>query len=163
MIETREDYQSYLSTQQGQRIEKHHILPISAYWPDVLQNLAWVLQDDHISIHRSMDISSRIFNEAVRQQRKQMNWHVVLTEPDILGIASIQKHYLWGIENLPDRAIDMHDIKLWELATLEVNKLSEMVWAAYQIDLWDALYNHQQYIEAQILQSRHILSLLQNK
>lgn len=163
MIKTREDYQSYLSTQNTKRVEKHHILPVSAYWPDVTENLATILQGDHLSLHRAMDVPPRLFNDAIRQQRKQMNWHIVLTEKDILGIASIQENYLWWLTNLPDRAIDMHDIKLWELATLEAGKLSEMVWATFQLDLWDALYNHQQYVEAQILQSRHILSLLQNK
>lgn len=31
MIKTREDYQSYLSTQNTKRVEKHHILPVSVY------------------------------------------------------------------------------------------------------------------------------------
>jgi len=166
MFKKLSDYEKYIWTINPRKIsvDKHHILPIQAYWPDTKENIQVVLQNHHKLIHENLDIAFRYFAQVIRKQRQRENWHIVLTESDIEGRADIQRSYLEWVDKLPMWwMIDMHEIKLWQLAELENEKLFRLTWDKMDIELWDTLTNHGHYVDIQKELSKEIYKRLKNK
>lgn len=138
----------------------HHVIPISTYWPDIEQNIAGLLKDDHAKLHQELDIPMRVFSKMTRDQRKRENGHIVLTESDIEGRADIQRAYLEWVEKLPNFLYDMHEVKLWDLAQFEAEKFKRLTGKDYQIELWDAMENHWTYIDIMKESSKYIYKKL---
>lgn len=153
------DFLSWVDKSHNQ-IDRHHIIPVSAYWPDIAENLDDLLQSDHIKLHQELDVPSRHFSRMKRKQRIRENGHIVLTPDDIEWRADIQREYLSNVNNLPWYLQEMHDIKLGELAWFEAKKFKRLTWTDYPIELWEALENHWQYIDIQKEASRHICKKL---
>lgn len=133
----------------GKRVEQHHVIPVSLFWPDIAENLEWLIQTDHQKLHSMMDMPMNLFSKLTRAQRKRENGHIVLTESDIEWRADIQRVYLENVDKLPWFMQDLHDIKLGELATSESMKFERLTQETYPLELWDALGNHQLYIDIQ--------------
>ena len=138
------------------------MIPISTYWGDYKENIAKILKSDHSPvIHRNNDIASRLFSVLKRKQRIRENGKILLTESDIEWRADIQRMYLEGVQNLPQwRMIDMHNIKLWEVAMREANKFNKLTGENYIPELWDYKHNHQLYIDIQKEISKEIQRLI---
>jgi len=141
-------------------VDKHHILPIVVYWPDIAENLENLVQQDHINLHKKLDITGRYLGNLTREQRKRENWHVVLTASDIEGRADMQRMYLEWLDKLPNFLQDMHDVKLWDLAQYEADKFKRLTGEEYPIILWEAMQNHWTYIEIMKEASRYIYKKL---
>lgn len=146
--------------QHDNQLNMHHVIPISTYWPDIAENIAGLLKDDHIKLHQELDIPIRMFSRMTREQRKRENWHIVLTESDIEGRADIQRAYLEWIDKLPNFLQDMHEEKLWELAQYEAGKFKRLTWEEYPLELWAAMENHWNYIDIMKESSKYIYKKL---
>lgn len=156
------EYQEYIRWVNRRKIEidKHHILPVSCYGPNIAENMADTLRNDHKAVHEKLDSAWRYYNNAVRRQRMKENWHIVLTVDDIEGRAEIQRTYLDWVDWLPNYLQDMHEIKLWELVAIENDKLFRIIWDRMKVDLWDTMTNHWYYIDIQKEISKAIYSRL---
>lgn len=141
-------------------IDRHHVLPIQLYWPDIIENLEPLRQEDHVRLHKSLDISGRFMGTLTREQRKRENGHIVLTESDIQGRADMQWMYLEGVDKLPNFLQELHEVKLWELAEYEAGKFLRLTGEQYPLELGEALDNHWQYIDIQKEMSRFIYKKL---
>ncbi len=137
------DYASFLwwVNKNKTAIDKHHIIPLQTYWPDLKENIADVLQTDHKIIHNTLDISWRYFSTLIRKQRKKENWNIVLTENDIDGRREIQNLYFEDAHKLPIHLKEMHDVKTWELLEKEAFKFKRLTWEEYPIEIWETLDN----------------------
>jgi len=138
----------------------HHVLPLSIHWPDVEENVALILKDDHRRLHNELDIPMRIFTKMTRNQRKRENWHLILTESDIEWRADIQRAYLEWVDRLPNFLQDMHEVKLWDLAQYEADKFNRLTGEDYKVELWDAMENHWTYIDIMKESSKYIYKKL---
>lgn len=143
-------------------VDKHHVLPICTYGPDIAENLEQLRQEDHIRVHKALDISGRYMSTLTREQRKRENGHIVLTESDIQWRADIQWMYLEGVDKLPNFLQEMHDVKLWELAEYEAGKFKRLTGEEYPLQLWDVLSNHGQYVDIQKEMSKYIYKKLRS-
>lgn len=141
-------------------VDRHHVLPIVVYWPDIAENLENLIQQDHVALHKQLDISGRYLSTLTREQRKRENGHIVLTESDIEGRADMQRAYLEGIDKLPNFLQDMHEVKLWDLAQFEADKFKRLTGEEYPVQLWDAMENHWQYIDIMKEASKYIYKKL---
>lgn len=136
------------------------MIPISTYWPDIKENIALILKDDHKELHRELDIPMREFSRMTREQRKRENGHIVLTESDIEGRADMQRAYLEWLDKLPNFLQDMHEVKLWELVQFEAEKFKRLTGEAYPVELWEAMENHWTYIDIMKEASKYIYKKL---
>lgn len=143
-------------------IDKHHIIPIGCYGPDIAENITLVTAADHKKIHETLDIARRYYSGLLRKQRLRENWHIILTESDIEWRANIQRVYLEWVDKLPSPFDEMHEIKIWELCESEANKLHRLTWDTYDYELWDVLHNHSIYVDIQKEISKDIYFRLKN-
>jgi hypothetical protein len=141
-------------------VDRHHVLPIVVYWPDIAENLENLIQSDHVALHKQLDISGRYLTTLTREQRKRENGHIVLTESDIEWRADMQRMYLEGIEKLPHFLQELHDTKLWELAQYEAGKFKRLTGTEYPVELWEAMQNHWTYIDIMKEASKYIYKKL---
>lgn len=157
-----EEYRNFVSwvNKVKTAVDKHHVLPIVVYWPDIAENLENLLQTDHVSLHKQLDISGRYLSTLTREQRKRENGHIVLTESDIEGRADMQRAYLEWIDKLPNFLQDMHEVKLWELVQFEAEKFKRLTGEAYPVELWEAMENHWTYIDIMKEASKYIYKKL---
>lgn len=162
MRKTLWEYRSFLlwANRNKVAIDKHHVLPICVYWPDIAENLEDMHQEDHVKLHKQLDISGRYLWTLTRNQRKRENGHIVLTTDDIEGRAYMQQIYLEDVNKLPNFLQEMHELKLWELATYEANKFKRLTGSDYPLELWETLENHWQYIDIQKEASKYIYKKL---
>ncbi len=157
-----EEYRNFVSwvNRVKTAVDRHHVLPIVVYWPDIAENLENLIQQDHVSLHKQLDISGRYLSTLTREQRKRENGHIVLTESDIDGRADMQRMYLEWIDKLPNFLQDMHEVKLWELAQYEAKKFKRLTGDDYPVELWEAMGNHWQYIDIMKESSKYIYKKL---
>jgi len=153
-----EEYRSFVNwvNRVKTAVDRHHVLPIVVYWPDIAENLENLIQRDHINLHKKLDISGRYLGTLTREQRKRENGHIVLTESDIDGRADMQRMYLEWIDKLPNFLQDMHEVKLWELAQFEAEKFKRLTGEEYPVELWEAMQNHWTYIDIMKESSKYI-------
>lgn len=165
MHKTFTEYQTYVwqLNRRKHDVDKHHILPISSYWPNIPENIADVLMADHKKIHQTLDVAYRYFSTIIRKQRSRENWHIVLTVDDIEGRADIQRAYLDWVHKLPNFLQQMHEIKLGELVIIENEKLSRLVHDKLSIELGSTLTNHSIYVEIQKELSKAIYKRLKSR
>ena len=165
MYRTYWEYQSYIWELNRRKydVDKHHILPISSFWPNVSENIAEVLMADHKKIHQTLDLAYRYFATLTRKQKMIENGHIVLTVDDIEGRAEIQRAYLDWVHKLPNFLQEMHELKLGDLAMLENEKLYRLTNDKIAIELWDTLHNHWLYVDIQKELSKAIYKKLKSK
>lgn len=158
------DYAAHVSwlNKRKNDISNHHVIPVQAWWPNTPENIAEVLESDHKRIHQELDVAWRYFSERTRKQRLKENWHILLTAGDIEWRADIQRVYLEWVDKLPNFLQDLHEVKIWELATSENEKLFRLTWDRMEIILWGIMHNHQMYVDIQKETSRAIYLILKN-
>lgn len=159
-----EEYRSFVNwvNRVKTAVDRHHVLPIVVYWPDIAENLENLIQSDHVALHKQLDISGRYLSNLTREQRKRENGHIVLTESDIEGRADMQRAYLEWIDKLPNFLQDMHEVKLWELVQFEAEKFERLTGDQYPLEIGEVLQNHQQYIDIQKEASKFIYKKLKS-
>lgn len=143
-------------------IDKHHVLPIAIYWPDISENIEPMLQEDHKKLHQELDIARRYLSTLTRNQRKRENGHIVLTTSDIEWRADLQRKYLEDVDKLPNFLQELHDVKLWDLATFEAKKFERLTGDQYPLEIGEVFQNHQQYIDIQKEASKFIYKKLKS-
>ena len=156
------DYKEHVSRLNRNKndIDRHHILPVSSFWPNTPENIAEMMISDHRKVHQTLDTAYRYQATMVRKQRMRENGHIVLTQDDIDWRAEIQRTYLDWVSKLPNFLQDMHEVKLGELVLLEQGKLARLTNDILEVELWDTMENHQTYIEIQKEISKTIYDIL---
>jgi len=85
--------------------EKHHVRPISLYWPDHAANIMRIKKNTHKEIH---DILNIPWNH-IRKVRSQLNDRWFFNEHDLARMHKLQRIYFNNIDLLKIDAVRIHD------------------------------------------------------
>lgn len=158
------EYQNYIEDLNRRKhdVDKHHVLPIGCYGPNIPENIAQVLMADHRKIHQTLDIASRYFTTLTRKQRMLENGHIVLTVDDIEWRAEIQRNYFDWVHKLPSFMQEMHEVTMENLAMAENNKLYRLTNDKMELEFGDTLKTHWLYVDIQKEISKAIYTRLKS-
>lgn len=85
--------------------EKHHIRPISLYWPDHDANIMRVKKHTHREIHDILNIPWNY----IRKIRSKINDRRIFNEHDLSRVHKLQRMYFDNIDLLKIDAVQIHD------------------------------------------------------
>lgn len=75
MYKTFTEYESYVSelSRKKHDVDKHHVLAISSFGPNIKENIVDLLTTDHKKVHQVLDVAYRYFATLIRRQRMKEN------------------------------------------------------------------------------------------
>jgi hypothetical protein len=109
------------------KLQDHHIIPISISWPDVKQNIANISESKHLELHRILDMNSRLHYKLVRTARQKTNHKLIMWPEDLKYRHDAQELYFERIPRLD-----------WFLRKLHLEKMNDLVnYESWRIEkLW---------------------------
>lgn len=84
--------------------EKHHVRPISLFWPDHDSNKELMESKEHSNLHKILNISSSM----VRGLRCKVNDILLRTPERLKHVHAMQKKYFNNIDRLSNKDVYMH-------------------------------------------------------
>lgn len=100
-----------------EKVQNHHIIPISICWPDITQNIATITQRKHDELHRILDMNSRLHYNLVRKAREKTNHKMIIWPDDLEYRHDAQRLYF---ERLP--RLD------WFMRKVHLEKMNQLIW-----------------------------------
>lgn len=101
--------------------ERHHVRPISLYWPDHEANIMRIRKNIHKEIHDILNIPWKY----IRATRAKINDRRVFNEHDLALMHKIQRMYFQNIDLLKLDAVQVHD----------KNFRNQILWRKNQINI----------------------------
>ena len=86
----------------NERREKHHTIPVSLRWPDIVDNLMSLRRDVHRELHRTLDMPMRKYSRMQRRAKKQTNNKLVFNWDDVEVWADMQREFFLNFNRLPN-------------------------------------------------------------
>lgn len=140
--------------------ERHHVRPISLYWPDHNANIMRIRKNTHKEIH---DILNIPWNH-IRKIRSQVNDKRIFNEHDLSCIHKLQRMYFSNIDLLNIEALKIHDKNFSNQISRrknQINIINKKIWdEEIHLNKWDLNilkdWSHRDIVDS----TRHKLSLL---
>ena len=110
-----------------EKLQNHHIVPISISWPDVKQNIANISESKHTEIHRILDMNSRLHYKLVRTAREKTNHKLVMWPEDLKYWHDAQELYFERVPRLDLFLRKLHLEKMNQLIGYELGRM-KMIW-----------------------------------
>lgn len=101
----------------NEKLQRHHLVPISISWPDIPQNIASITEWKHTELHKILDMNSRLHYALVRKAREKTNHKIILNHEDLEYRHDAQRLYF---ERLP--RLD------WFLRKVHLEKMNQLIW-----------------------------------
>lgn len=115
------------------KIEAHHLIPVSVYGPDVPQNIASITSTKHAEIHKILDMNSRLHYQLVRDARKKTNHKLVMWPDDLKYRHDAQSLYFERVPRLDWFLQKVHLEKMNQLVQYESDRLDK-IWIRHHVD-----------------------------
>jgi len=84
--------------------EKHHVIPISVNGHDVVENLTIVSKEEHVLIHKTLNIAYQY----IREFREKTNHKLTFDKDYFVELRVMHCAYFRKIDNLPDHLVEKH-------------------------------------------------------
>ena len=97
-----------------EKIENHHIIPVSILWENTKANLQALLSSDHANLHDILNLQSRRYSSLVRRIREKTNHHILMRWETMMMRWDVQKEYFQNINKLPKQIQKIHIEKITE-------------------------------------------------
>lgn len=81
----------------------HHTTPLSLWWIDKDFNIIRLEQRDHDIIHKTCDISYKLYHLLNRKIKMKMNWHMLIPESALKIQHEMQNRFYEWYDYLPER------------------------------------------------------------
>lgn len=99
-----------------EKLQSHHIVPISICWPDVKENISSITEWKHAELHRILDMNSRLHYKLVRTARERTNHKLVMWPEDLKYRHDAQELYFERVPRLD-----------WFLKKLHLEKMNQLI------------------------------------
>lgn len=133
------------------KLENHHIHPISLKGPDVKENIASILSNKHSDVHRILDMNSRLHYSLVRKAREKTNHKIILSPDDLKYWHDAQELYFERVWRLDWFLRKLHLEKMNQLVGYELWRL-KIIWVNHEQEIqttfqWALKLYHECWIE----------------
>ena len=105
------------------KLQDHHIIPISISGPDVRENKASITESKHVELHRILDMNSRLHYKLVRTARERTNHKLVMGPEDLKYRHDAQELYFERVPRLDLFLRKLHLEKMNQLIHYEIGRL----------------------------------------
>lgn len=102
--------------------EKHHMIPISLYWPDDKSNIIELEHTTHTDLHKILNIPTNKYSKRTRQFKKVTNGKTIIAPDDIDMIHDIQSVFFSNIHKLPKEVQKKHLQQIQEYMKREMQR-----------------------------------------
>lgn len=110
-----------------EKLQNHHLVPISISGPDVRQNIASISESKHLELHRILDMNSRLHYKLVRTAREKTNHKLVMWPEDLKYRHDAQDLYFERVPRLDQFLRKLHLEKMNQLIGYESGRL-KTIW-----------------------------------
>ena len=140
------------------RIEGHHVLPISLWWPDERMNIMDLKAQVHRDLHYTLDMPVRKYSSMNRKAKKRSNGHIILPPDAIEARGDMQRLFFDNINELPLRLQQKH-VRVMNTLMLDAQrKYSNYTWE--NLDYYEETHNEvdtfHNYHEARIIAQKEL-------
>lgn len=123
-------------------IEKHHMIPISLYWPDEKENIIELEYKKHLQLHQTLDIPTNQYSKWTRKIKKDTNGKTIRTPTNIETIHDLQCLFFSKFDLLESETKNKNIQKMKQYAKREIER-AFLVWIPkIKIDWLDFYETH---------------------
>lgn len=117
-----------------EKLENHHIIPVSCKWPWIKENLASISATKHAELHSILDMNSRMHYRLVREARDKTNHRLIIWPEDLKYWHDVQDLYFERVPRLDWFLKKVHLEKMNQLVQYESGRL-EQIWIIHKPEL----------------------------